>query len=128
MAEFQEVMRQWRRMCDTYTTDDAISCCKGCPMAERGCGSIYETGNADPDVIERKTMTWAAENPEPVYPTWAEWLLKVGAARRVPIGDPWPVELPDGSMLETRYETVVKENERIPAYIAEPLKIEPKEG
>lgn len=28
MAEFAEVMRQWKRMCDAYTTDDAASCCK----------------------------------------------------------------------------------------------------
>lgn len=72
--EFVEVMRQWRRMCDAYTTDDAVNCCKGCPMNGRGCGSIYENGNAEPDIIEREVMAWAAEHPEPVYPTWYEFL------------------------------------------------------
>ena len=43
-------------------------------MAGRGCGPIYESGNAEPDVIEREVMSWAAENPEPVYPTWYEFM------------------------------------------------------
>lgn len=103
MAEFQEVMRQWKRMCDAYTTDDAASCCKGCPMSGRGCGAIYESGNADPDVIERETMSWAAEHPV-VYPTWENWLTTLGVQSFNELSKP------------------------IPADIAEKLGIEPKEG
>ena len=109
MAEFQEVMRQWKRMCDAYTTDDAASCCKGCPMSGRGCGAIYESGNADPDVIERETMSWAAEHPEPVYPTWREWFIGTGM---------WTHGLITDAVI----------NKPIPADIAEKLGIEPKEG
>ena len=114
MAEFQEVMRQWKRMCDTYTTDDAANCCKGCRMAGRGCGAIYETDNADPDVIERETMTWAAEHPEPKYPTWYEWLVSVGVL----------------GINKDRDCIMLKPELRhpIPADIAEKLGIEPKEG
>ena len=125
MAEFYEVMRQFDRMCKAHAG------CVDCPLAIKGCvetkcsiGSFIDNS----ENIEREIMQWAAANPEPVYPTWAEWILKVGAARRVPIGEPWPVEFPDGSMLEPCCETVVKENERIPADIAQKLGIEPKEG
>ena len=112
MAEFQEVMRQWKRMCDAYTTDDAVSCCKGCPMSGRGCGSIYESGNADPDVIERETMSWAAEHPEPVYPTWGEWLVKMGVA-----------EIGSGML---GIQPAIAE-QPIPDDIAQKLGLEPKE-
>lgn len=123
MAEFVQTMKDMRRMCDAYASN-----CDKCPLASYECAytpkhRLYFTDKQ----VEAIVATWAAENPEPKYPTWAEWLLKVGAARRVPIGEPWPVELPDGSMMEPCYGIVVNENERIPAYIAEPLGIEPKE-
>ena len=119
MAEFQEVMRQWKRMCDAYTTDDAASCCKGCPMSGRGCGSIYESGNADPDVIERETMSWAAEHPEPVYPTWKEWLEEQCVVVHF--------DSVSEKGTKVKWELTNKSNCRIPADIAEKLGIEPKE-
>lgn len=72
MAEFVDVMREWKRMCDTYTTDDAANCCKGCPMDGMGCGAIYEYNSADPEAIEQKVTAWGLTHPEPVYPTWIE--------------------------------------------------------
>lgn len=78
MAEFVQTMKDWKRMCDTYTTDDAVSCCNGCPMSGRGCGSIYESGNAEPDIIEREVMSWAAEHPEPKTPKWFDYLCNIG--------------------------------------------------
>lgn len=125
MAEYVEVMEQKRRMCNSY-----ILCSMGCPLtAIAFCDkNTGERTSADFPEVERRVMSWAAKHPEPKYPTWAEWLLKVGAARRVPIGEPCPVELPDGSMMEPCYEIVVKENERIPDDIAQKLGIEPQEG
>lgn len=121
MAEFVDVIRQFHRMCKSNVG------CVICPLrGKEGCSINAFVNN--PERIEGEVMSWAAEHPEPQYPTWAEWLLKVGAARRVPIGEPWPVELPDGSMLEPCCEIVIKENERIPADIAQKLGIEPKEG
>lgn len=70
MADFVQTMKDWRRMCDTYTTEDAARCCQGCPMDGRGCGAIYENDNADPEVIVREVQRWAAEHPDPVYPTY----------------------------------------------------------
>ena len=58
--------------------------------------------------IERKVMSWAAEHPEPVYPTWREWLSEQGV-------------LSAGGLWEKAFEP-------IPADIAEKLGIQPKEG
>jgi hypothetical protein len=116
MAEFQEVMGQWKRMCDTYTTEDAATCCKGCRMAGRGCGAIYEDDNADFDVIEREVMAWAKENPEPVYPSWGEWLTQIGVMGRT------------FTEMENPYFAMAKSVAPIPAHIAQKLGIKPKEG
>lgn len=50
-----------------------------CRVEEYGCQAIRETDNvvnfAD---VENKVSAWAARNPEPVYPTWVEWLCEQG--------------------------------------------------
>ena len=78
MAEhsFQEVMRQWRRMCVAFKEG-----CERCPQyCEYQCYNtvkrVFEHG--DIESLESNVMSWAAENPEPVYPTWREWLIKRG--------------------------------------------------
>lgn len=37
--------------------------------------------NKDWEMIEHAVMSWAAENPEPVYPTWREWLVEAGVIK-----------------------------------------------
>ena len=67
MAEFQEVMKQAKRMCKAN--------CEECPLSHT-VGSICPiavTGNDEIAEIERIVMGWAKENPEPRYPTWKEW-------------------------------------------------------
>lgn len=77
MAEFTEVMRQVHRMCEFYELVGCKEECKlqsdsGCVMSRipcmGGCDNIKE--------IERIVMQWAAEHPEPKYPTWEEWQKK----------------------------------------------------
>lgn len=34
-----------------------------------------------PEDVERETLRWAKDNPEPQYPTWGEWLCEVGVSR-----------------------------------------------
>lgn len=115
MAKFAEAMRHWKRMCDTYTTEEAATCCKGCPMEDRECGAIYETGNADFDAIECAIMAWAAENPEPTYPTFYDWIESMMGDDRRSIVD-------DHDFAE--WVTL----NRIPADIAQKLGIKPKEN
>ena len=65
MAEFQEVMRQRARMCKSLG-----AVCYYCELEGVGCdGSVLE----NLDRVERTIMDWAADHPEPRYPTWKEW-------------------------------------------------------
>ena len=72
MAEFKEVMKQARRMCETHT-------CGDCPLRTmececRMCFPPGEIGNQrELEAIQRIVMDWAAKHPELRYPTWDEW-------------------------------------------------------
>lgn len=70
MAEFTEVMRQRTRMCKAYVR------CEGCPVrwiVNPGKIVCYDLAFENPAMFEERVMKWAAEHPEPVYPTWEEW-------------------------------------------------------
>jgi len=104
VAEFQEVMRQNKRMCQS------VKCCK-CDIY-RLCGEDLSKCqrfiNNNPEKAEEVIMSWAAEHPEPVYPTWYRWLIMMGAVGSV--------------------EDLFSDLQRpIPADIAQKLGIEPKE-
>jgi len=114
MAEFAETMRDWRRLCDAIIEENQDDGCKDCPLLKfspdgRGCDAIYSDfgANADWDGVEAAIAAWAAEHPEPVYPTWAEWLTSIGV---YPKG--WGI-----------YQTPLKSE--IPADIAKKLGITP---
>ena len=66
MAEFQEVMRQRKRMCDSNKR------CSECALDRIGIRCNYYPVDKL-EQIERIIMEWAAEHPEPRYPTWNEW-------------------------------------------------------
>lgn len=69
MSEFTEIMRQARRMCETF-----CDACSKCPIGNAKaleCG-ITATSEMDCKEVERRVMQWAAEHPEPVYPSWEE--------------------------------------------------------
>lgn len=68
MAQFTEVMRHARRMCESFRDCH----CSECPIGNANsleCG-ITVTSKMDCEEVERRVMQWAAEHPEPVYPTW----------------------------------------------------------
>lgn len=102
MAEFQEVLKQWNRMCKAFGED-----CDKCPIKYSPCQYISF------DILhlsskEQPIMKWAAEHPEPVYPTWFEWFKTV---------------VPDEEMLQRGMYWDMQ----IPADIAEKLGLQPKE-
>lgn len=78
MAEFIKVMKVWRRMCvaagEVNGEDEA---CDNCPLKDFNCTAIFEDecDKADWSEVERKVTKWAAEHPEPVYPTWGEYIV-----------------------------------------------------
>ena len=111
MAEFSEVMRQLRRMCNH-------SDCESCEIIDKHsvhpCDkSMCELSEDDLQQIERIVMRWAASHPEPVYPTWGEWFLQT-------------CQVPVTKEGENDFWRTL--NSRIPADIAKKLGIEPKEG
>lgn len=70
MAEFKEVMRQAKRLCEAQ---DGENPCDECPITDYCMGKLYVIGKyAVP--IEEYVTKWAKEHPEPQYPTWEEWL------------------------------------------------------
>ncbi len=111
VAEFSEVMKQLARMANA---------CKGkcdkCPLDNSTlCTGPWCFGNMESITeAERIVMQWAAEHPEPVYPTWFDFLVEQGLAE------------------QDRYGQSIfhfKEAEKqIPADIVQKLGIEPKEG
>ena len=70
---FQEVMKQWQRMCKSYIA------CEKCPV-----NNILVLCDDMPWIVsdipgfEATIMKWAAEHPEPRYPSWGEWLSDIG--------------------------------------------------
>ena len=110
MAEYVEVMNQKRRMCNSY-----VLCSMGCPLYDTDFCSKNsgEKTNADFLEVERRTMAWAAEHPEPVYPTFREWLISIGIIDQM-------------STHSVIADTLAMT--RIPADLAQKLGIEPKEG
>ena len=110
MAEFAKVAHEWVRMCKVYS--DAGDCMK-CPMVTNPiCGCMSDdNGASEKDIAkaEADIMSWAAEHPEPVYPTWYGWLTMMGA-----------VTSSDDLWMDLQ--------QPIPADIAQKLGIEPKEG
>lgn len=73
MAEFMEVMKTARRMCNIMDE------CEVCPLYDGFSECCLLSDGAlchmDSDFAryEADIMKWAAENPEVRYPTWREW-------------------------------------------------------
>lgn len=124
MAEFKEVMRQAERMCKAH---DECECCpikeemddlgEKCPF----CGAL------DVAAVEQKIMDWAAEHPEPRYPSWHEaWKQLFPDRQRTPCpGCCGKKYAPEWCGQEECGEC---KNRPIPADIAEKLGIKPVGG
>ena len=70
--EFNYVMKQGARMCQKYICDD-------CPLRKEDCCPTVLSSFAREGKIEKSEQIiarWLAENPEPQYPTWQEWLTE----------------------------------------------------
>ena len=122
MADFVQTMKDWRRMCKAYSTDDE-SCCEGCPVVdfhEHGCGAIFEMEDVtDWQRYAETIAAWAAEHPEPVYPMWGEWFVEHGD-----LVDGWQNATNAAWMANRALDVFTKP---IPADIAQKLGLKPKE-
>lgn len=63
MATFMEIMQTMNRMPEELGRD------------------LRERMAADPEAVEKEVLAWGKANPEPRYPTWAEWLCDMGVSR-----------------------------------------------
>jgi hypothetical protein len=111
-------MKDWRRMCETIQSQNQQKSnsgwCSGCPL-QWDC--VIDTGIKDYTdnafaIIEKRIRSWAAEHPEPVYPTWLEFVKAYETGK--PKSDPDFIYWMGTSS--------------IPADLAQKLGIEPKEG
>lgn len=127
MAEYNEVIKQFKRMCWYYSRDKAQ---KSCPMCTSypncNIGQCRKIAFEKPAYFEDVVMSWAAEHPEPVYPTWLEWLKSMGVI-------PYMMSMVVGRDDEGNFihgHVDIKENalKPIPADIAEKLGLKPKEN
>lgn len=119
MAEFQEVMKQYMRMCKAHDGGR----CRECPASGiMGTCLLMAKGHTVAE-LEGTIMRWTSENPEPVYPTWIQWHEKMF---------PDAHDLPDPCCYISRerlkcddYQCEKCRKQRIPADIAEKLGVKP---
>ena len=122
MSEFTDVMRQARRMCKAQ--EDCESCLIWNP--DKFFCKIDTTCQSDDSVIESIVMQWAAEHPEPVYPTWREWQNSTFKDAHKHIA---PCTFGSRDRFKCEGKTCyVCMDQQIPADIAEKLGIKPKEA
>ncbi len=111
MAEYSEVIKQFKRMCKSVTP---MKCTRGeCPMGCENIGQCRKVAFECPAKFEEQVMSWAAEHPV-VYPTWWEYIYN---------------EFTNSILLGTNkeYNTIIEfmKHTPIPADIAEKLELEP---
>ena len=114
MAEFQEVMRQLGRICaNNFEECDICDLRLFCP-SKTFLDKYCKSGRTER--LEEMIMKWAVEHPEPVYPTWGDWLAEMGLIC-------WE---DNGNGVYSTMTPTFKMCTGIPADIAEKLGIEPK--
>jgi hypothetical protein len=121
VAEFVQIMKDLRRMCIAADDGPDTTKCGNCPLGEsRLCSfEISDIGDYELQEAETCVITWAAEHPEPVYPTWGEWFVKQsGLAKewKNTTNPAWEANMAIGMFRAP-----------IPADFAQKLGIEPKE-
>lgn len=125
ITSFAQIMHDWQRMCKYFDEHYHEDCCHICPI--QNCGAIWEMEDTtDWGEIEEIVNTWSAEHPEPKYPSWREYLKKIGLI------DEQHIQFQEYSPNNVYYKTEKnaailneKANQPIPAKIADVLGLEP---
>ena len=77
MVDFVQTMKDWKRMCNAMAT------CDECPMNEVKCWGKSPSDLIDSFERRESVITeWAAEHPEPEYPSIAKYLEQLGITIR----------------------------------------------
>lgn len=125
MAEFAQVMRQAKRMCN------GLNDCDECQLRDVfdvvGCPFAYDS--VDMRNVEKPVMDWAAAHPEPRYPSWGDvWRQLFPDASNAPC----PLHFVPAHMVNeycrSPRQCAICRQQPIPADIAEKLGIKPMGG
>ena len=129
MAEFQDVMRQAKRMCKEHDECDDCALREMADKADIYC-PIQTMRKLDAAKVEAAVMDWAAKHPEPRYPSWNEaWKQLMPNAHNKKSPCPCFFLDTDRAMkLCNEQECIACKNTTIPADIAEKLGIKPIGG
>jgi len=125
VAEFQEMVREFHRLCETQRRLHKNTCDK-CPIKIATMGTMFQCYRyvlEKPEDAENIIMSWAAENPEPVYPTWGEWFAEQGE-----LSANWKDLRVVSCSGKSSAGIIGLFYNEIPSDIAQKLGIEPKEG
>ena len=77
MTNFAQIMHDWQRMCNYFEKQYDYACCEYCPL--ESCGAIWEMSYIKNwEEFEKKITDFVKAHPEPKYPTWREYLKKIG--------------------------------------------------
>lgn len=123
MAQFSEVMRKARRMCEAFRDGH----CSECPIGDiegLECG-ITPMADMDCAEVERRVMQWAAAHTELAYPSWNEWYKKNFPTEYYDSKRICPMIFGDGKNCYRETDCDRCRNGLIPADIAEKLGIKP---
>lgn len=108
MAEYGNVMKEFRRMCWHYRREFK---CDGYPLGGTNISQCRRFAFDEPQEFEATVMQWVSEHPEPVYPSWSEWLKGLGLIEHFGDRYGWGVS--------------ARIDEPIPADIAQKLGLQP---
>ena len=117
MAEFIDVIHTIQRFCKRHNGQ-----CPTCILSTFACPNNARFDKTDEAMfreLEDFVVKWEEAHPEPVYPTWWEWLEDMGIVGKVK------------SEYSEIFDTICVETKMfnpIPADIAEKLGLKPKEG
>ena len=102
MSAFQDIMKQFNRMCKFYCLDHRHDQCPMYPACN--ISQCRKIAFERPTEFEYRVMKWAKAHPEVKYQSWEEYLCSIGFCSYSSLSEP------------------------IPAHIAEKLGLEPEEG
>ena len=130
MAEFTEVCKQAFRKAEAES--GAKPHYAFLFVSATGTNVVAHTGElaVPPEKLEADIMQWAAEHPEPRYPTWDEW-FKITFPDSEYTHCPCPnvfYRICNPTAYHGEVECYQCRNSPIPAYIAEKLGIKPIGG
>lgn len=82
MADFCDVIHDWRRMCAAHNEEcrdrETGEMCRLFDIDNIDCWMAKQIDDKTAARLEADVSEWAGAHPEVVWPTWADWLIEQG--------------------------------------------------